>query len=330
MSIDPTKTAGAKVVASPFKIKPLKTDHRYIKVVIYGPFGSGKTSLAASSVDVEGMEDVLMVNAESGTLSVEDAPYINNRYYIDRIDCTDFKTVALVQEFLVAHCKARDDGDIARLKALQARTFGYPADIIDTDCDDDEFDADGAITKARLRKYRTVIVDSLTEIDTYSMYQLLNIQTDMKLDKEMEVAEWAEYRKNNQMMQLLVRAYRDLPMNVILVCSAQFNQDEMKRMYWVPSLTGKLAAQVQGFVDIVGYLAVGTPKEDPKTKEIMIPRRLWVQPVGQWAAKSRIASFKDPGIDQPTFGKIMAAFKNAQFNKPNAQQQAQTQAKKAG
>jgi hypothetical protein len=138
------------------------------------------------------------------------------------------------------------------------------------------------------------------------MYGLLNIQTDMKLDMEkMDVAQFAEFRKNNQMMQLLVRAYRDLEMNVILVCSAQYNQDELKRMHWAPALTGKLAAQIQGFVDVVGYMQVGKPAEGGKEA----PRRLYIQPIGQFDAKSRMASFKDPFIDDPNMSKIMAAFK---------------------
>lgn len=311
---DPTKASTVKqLTPAPFQIKPLKSDHRYIKFVVYGPFGVGKTSLAGSAADVPGMDDVIMVNAESGTLSIEDADHIKNRDYIDQVPCTDFKTVALVQEFLKAHCNARDKNDIKMMKMLQSRTFNVPVEIIDEDKDaEDTFgeDEDGnrIYTKMRLRRFRTVIVDSLTEIDTYSMYQLLGIKTDMKLDEDMDVAQFAEFRKNNQMMQLLVRAYRDLPMNVILVCSTQYNQDELKQFHWVPSLTGKLASQVQGFVDVVGYLVNGKPKEGTND----IPRRLYIQPIGKFDAKNRIASFKEAFIDAPTMSKIMAAFRRSQ------------------
>lgn len=318
-SVDPTKAQTVRTLTpAPFKITPLKTDTRYIKVLVYGIPGSGKTTLAGSCVDVKGMKDVLMVNAESGTLSVEDAEHIRDRAYIDQVRAKDFKTVALVQEFLKNHCIARDANNIQLLKALQARTFGYSPDIIDENLEQDEYtqDEDGEWipAKVRLRKYRSVIIDSLTEIDTFSLYQLLGIKTDMKLDDEaaLEVARFEEFRKNNQMMQLLVRAYRDLPMNVIMACATQYNQDEMKVMHWAPALTGKLAAQVQGFVDVVGYLMVGKPKED--TKEI--PRRLWIQPVGRFDAKNRIASFKDPFIDQPTFQKLMNAFHGIKQVKP--------------
>lgn len=295
---DPTKSQTiAPVSAPPFQITPLKTEHRFIKCLFYGKFGDGKTSLAASAVDVAPMRDVLMVNAESGAMSVEEAEHIKNRDDIDQVRVTDFKTVAYIQEFLQAHCLARDSNNLERLQKLQGRIFGLPQDK----WLEIKEDGEGLL---RLRKYRTVIIDSLTEIDTFSMYQLLGIKVDMKLDQEMDVAQFAEFRKNNQMMQLLVRAYRDLAMNVILVASTQYVQDELKRMHWTPALTGKLSGQVQGFVDVVGFLQTGKPSEGSKD----IPRRLYIQPVGQFDAKSRMASFKDPYIDAPTMEKLMAAW----------------------
>lgn len=309
---DPTKQPANKSVAAtppPFRITRMRAEHRFIKCIFYGAFGSGKTSLAASAVDVPEMNDVLMVDAESGTMSVTDAPHIKDRDLIDTVRVTDFKTVAYVQEFLKAHCIARDSLDLSRLKALQARLWGYDISVIDENhvgTDIVEIINGQEVTKkARLRKYRTAIIDSLTEIDTFSMYQLLNIQTDMKLDKDMDVAQFAEFRKNNQMMQLLVRAYRDLPMNVLIVCSSQYTQDELKRMHWTPALTGKLSNQVQGFVDVCGFISTGKPAEGDKT----IPRRLFIQPIGNFDAKNRIASFKDPYIDNPSMKDIMGAFR---------------------
>lgn len=314
---DPTKqpTAPTTGTTPPFVITPIKQKHRYIKCVFYGPFGSGKTTLAGSAVDVDGMRDVLFVSAESGTMSVEESDKIKNVDLIDVVRIKDFKMVAHVQEFLKAHTVARDaykadknPAALDRLKKLQARLFGpgMPYECIDDEATEDNFNDDGTWETARLRLYETVIIDSLTEIDQFSMYALLNIQTDMKLDMEnMDVAQFAEFRKNNQMMQILVRAYRDLDMNVLLVCAAQFLQDELKRMHWTPSLTGKLSGQVQGFVDVVGYLQVGKIADGGKEA----PRRLYIQPVGQFDAKTRMASFKDPFIDDPSMAKIMAAFR---------------------
>jgi len=318
---DPTKPQTInQIKAPPFKIQAIGGGDRFIKCLFYGIPGAGKTSLAGSSVDVPGMDDILMVNCESGTLSIETAEHITNRYYIDQVPATDFKTVAYVQEFLKAHCAARDSNDIPKLKALQARLWGYPADIIDESCEDDEYeetDEGRVYTRVRLRRYRTIIVDSLTEVNAYLIYQLLGISEDTRLDEDsvQETAGWDEYKKGNQMLQMLIRAYRDLPMNFIACCGTQYNQDELKVMHWVPSLLGKLANQVQGYFDIVGYLSVGKPKDD---KPQDIPRTLYIQPIGRFAAKNRLANFKDPYIPQPTMRKIMAIFNSKRPKSPQA------------
>lgn len=296
---DPTKQPSVKpVTAPPFMITPLIQEVRYIKTLFYAKYGEGKTSLAASAVDVAGMRDVLLVNAESGAMSIEEADHIKHRFDIDQIKVNSFKTVAEIQMFLKAHCDARDKKDIKRLRDLQGRLFGIPQEEWEMIKEDGE-------GLYRLRKYKTVIIDSLTEVDVFSMYQLLGITIDMKLDVEaMEVAQFAEFRKNNQMMQLLVRAYRDLPMNVLLVAAAKFTQDEQKIMHWAPTITGQLGGQIQGFVDIVGFLQTGKPEKpgDP------IPRRLYIQPIGRFDAKSRLASYKLPYFDDPSMPKIMAAW----------------------
>jgi len=62
-------------------------------------------------------------------------------------------------------------------------------------------------------------------------------------------------------MQMMIRAFRDLPMHVFFVCAQQYTQDETKKMHYTPALTGKLAAQAQGFVDIVGFLRAQAPDD---------------------------------------------------------------------
>lgn len=320
-----------------FQISPVGALHNWFKALIYGPYGCGKTTLCASSVEVPEMRDVFMINAESGTMSIEHAPHIPHGLYIDQVRVKDFKTVALVQEFLKNHCIARDANNIALLKVLQQRTFRHKPERIEADPEYRELDqyeqvdeADTAklresgehieyrpdesgyfmLTKARLRRFRTAIIDSLAEVDTFSMYQLLGIKTDMKLDDDMDVAEWAEFRKNNQLMQLLVRAYRDLPMHILMVTGNKFTQDERKQFHWTPTLTGQLANQTQGFVDMVGYIQIGKPLQD---RPDYIPRRLMIQPVGNFDAKSRMAHFKAPFIDDPDMKKIMEIFRGNQI-----------------
>jgi len=284
---DPTKAEGSKTISGPlFKITSRPTiSEQYIKLLVYGDPGVGKTTLAASAVDVPQMGDIIYIDAERSEMAIDDNSRVLDAENIDRVRVNSFNAVAQVQEFLKAHCAARDRNDIEKLKSLEAKAKGVtPADIDEP------------------RRYRTAIIDSISEVNEFCMYQLLKLSTDMKLDvDEMEVAEWGEFRKSNQMMQLVTRAYRDLPMNVIFVAGAQYTQDELKRKFFAPNMTGKLANQVQGFMDVVGYMVTGKVAEGA----VEAPRRLWVQPVGNFMAKNRRSMYREAYFNDPTMGSIM-------------------------
>lgn len=286
---DPTKTANAvRAVGAPFQIQTMQQRETWLKILIYGRHGSGKTELAGSSADVETMRDVLLVDAEKGNLTLFDSPRISSSHLIDRIPVTTFKQVAQIQEFLKAHCKHRDESNEEALKKLQAAVTGIPVEQID-----------------RVRRYRTVILDSLTEIETYCTYTLLNLDSQKVEADPIDVAGWPEYRKNFEMVKLLVRAYRDLPMNVIFLCPEQWSQDEQKKYHYTPQLTGKLSDQVQGFVDIVGWLTTGSA-----TDEKAAPRRMFVQPIAgpgipKFDAKNRRPVYREAWFDEPSMSSIM-------------------------
>jgi hypothetical protein len=283
-----TATAPSKQVRSapPFALTSVRTGHKWLKILAYGKHGAGKTTLAASAVDSKPMNDVLMIMAESGTLVLEDNERIKHVDEISLVEVDNFKQVVKMYEFLSAHCKFRDEGNVDKMKEVEAWLRGVdPKDI------------------KKPKQFRTVIIDSLTEIEAYCLYGLLGIhgEFDMaQIDDDMKTAEFAEYKKNNNMVNLLVRAFRDLPMNVIVLCAETWSQDEMKRFHYGPALTGKLRTQVQGYFDIVGYLAVGAASESGDA-----PRRLYIQPVGKWDAKNRRASFKESFFEDPTMGSIL-------------------------
>lgn len=231
----------------PFQITSTRSSEKFLKILLYGVYGVGKTSLASTSLEVPSMNDVLFINAESGDLSLPDGMDIVNVY--------NYSTVARVFEFLRLHCRYREEGNEKGLRELQDRLFG-----------------EGINQPDRVRKYRTVIVDSLTEVQTYLMYQLLNVDMkDWALDLTPESPEFKEWGQSSEMIQLLVRTFRDLPMHVIFVCSEQEVTDN-NRLLKRPNLPGKLANKVQGFLDVVGYLDAALDSEGNTV------RRLWLQP----------------------------------------------------
>ena len=274
--------------AAPFQISSVHDSTRWLKLFVYGNYGTGKTRLAGSSVLVPEMHDVLMIDAEAGDLTIatdDDAMGTDSRNHIDRIRVSTFKEFARVQEFLKLHCQLRDAGDDAKLKQLEMKLRS-------------DFDED-----APPRKYKTVIIDSLAEVESFSMYQLLGITDRTGLDEETASAEWSEYKKNNTQILRAVRAYRDLPLNVIMTSASAYVQDDKKRFIYQPALTGKLSKQVQGFMDIVMFLTMSTGKDGE------VVRRGYIQPGPQYDAKSRFSSFKEPYIDNPDVKMLLKAAK---------------------
>ena len=276
------------VAPPPFQIKSKaeREKTRWVKILVYADFGIGKTYLAGTASSVSAMNDVIAVSAEAGELTWDSDDSGKHKFEnIDSIRVTDYKTVARIYEYLKLHCDLRDDPSpeaLDKLIKLQSKFTGRPIE-------------EGGAP----RRYRTVIIDSLTEVESYCMMQLLNISDKTGLQDEVQTAEWSEYKKQHSMVQRLVRAYRDLPMHVIFVCSRSYIQDDQKRMIFSPAMTGKLSNQIQGFMDIVGYLT-SIQGEDGKTV-----RRLHVQPVGRYAAKCRLSNYRKPYWDDPTMAEIL-------------------------
>jgi len=283
--VRPGQVVGSKpaVRAAAFKIEPVSRKTRYLKLLVYGPYGVGKTLLSATSALVPIMRDVLIMNAEAGDLTLSDFQDDYN-VSLDNIEVQDFHALGRANEYLKRHCQFRDANDIEGLRNLQAQVSGVPAEEI---ADED------------IKQYRTVIIDSITEVEQYCFNQLLGITSSMRLDEEGQSAEWTEYKKNHNMMLRLVRAFRDLPMHVVFICAASYVQDELKRMKYSPDLTGKLSNKIQGFMDMVGYYV--KIKDDAGKEE----RRLYVTSTPRFDAKHRYTAFKGDYFANPTIGSIL-------------------------
>ena len=262
----------------PFTITSVSKSRKYLKALIYGKHGVGKTTVAGSSVKVPGMRDVIMIDAEAGDLSLIDMEDI------DIVRVSTYRQVARVIDFLRIHCKYRDEDNVEGLKELEARLRGVDVKEIETP-----------------RKYRTLIIDSLSEVESFCMYQLLGITDNTRLDAEVASPEFSEYKRNYNMIQRLIRSARNLPMHVIFTCPDQFIQDDLKRFVYMPNLTGRLSKEVHGFMDLVGFLVLDKNEEGKQV------RRLFVQPVGKFEAKNRFPRFKGTYIDNPDMSKIVDA-----------------------
>jgi len=246
----------------------------HLNALIYGEYGVGKTTLAASSVEVAGMQDVLYVAAEAGEKALKQ--YDNGHLTVVRVN--QYATVARVYEWLVLHTRYRDAGDIEKLAQLESMITG--------------------VVPSTPKQFHTVVLDSLTEIQVYLMYQLMGINIGAsKLDLPPDSPEFKEWGQSSEMIKLLIRSFRDLRMNVIIVCSMEEKEDEKKRQLKRLLLPGKLATSVQGFLDAVCYL--------DKVKTDAGPAwRLWLSSGQTFHAKNRFGPTAPEYIDAPTMAKL--------------------------
>jgi hypothetical protein len=248
----------------------------YLKALIYGAYGAGKTYLAATAVESVRFRDVLFLDFEAGTRSLARKEFDD----IDIITLTQFTELAQVYEFLRRHVSLRDKTDDDSKCKLE--------------------DLNKMMGLSPKRRYRTVIVDSLTEIHKLALYHLQSINPDTTpLDADLPYAELRDWGRAAEAIRLLVRALRNLEAHVIIICAQQRAQDETGRFVYSPALSGKLSSEIQGFVDIVGLLKSSTDKEG-KTK-----RRLYVAPAGNYDAKDRIHGDGVVYFENPTIPRIL-------------------------
>jgi hypothetical protein len=304
-------------------LRPIEDVYNWMNVLIYGPYGDGKTHLVGSAALVPEMRDILYVSLEGGEKTLRQIVKMCKANSVDPscimvMPIQTYRQYAQLYETLKRHIQFRDTNNIAGLRMIECQLRGVELlqkigwQPTSTEAGKIVGEMSAAIlqlsnNKEKLaeliptpRQFRTVITDSLTEAQKYCMYQILGIDPlTQKLDAEPDSAEWKDWGSSREMVQFLVRRFRDLDINSLFVCGVDETEDAKKRKYYVPMLPGKLSKDVQGLVDVVGYIKK-VPLEGGK-----VTRRLFLEG-GDYgavniAAKHRFGSnLKTQFIDDPT------------------------------
>lgn len=148
--------------------------------------------------------------------------------------------------------------------------------------------------------YKTVIIDSLTELQKLDLRTVMQDEFNRNPDKtDVDVASQRGWGKSGERMRRIIRAYRDLPMNTICTALVGTELDEANGVYnYFPSLPGKLRGEVPGYFDVVGYLSTAERSiEGEKKKEVY--RQLQVAKTRRVVAKDRTAALGDI-VDSPS------------------------------
>ena len=139
--------------------------------------------------------------------------------------------------------------------------------------------------------YKTIVIDSLTELQKFNMYGIMDELLIAEPNRDPDIPGMREWGKSTEQIRRFVRAYRDLPVNTIFTALTKGERNARTGVTTLrPSLSGKLAGEVPGFVDIVLYMYV-------KRVEDQILRLLSSTSTDEIVAKDR--SGKLP----PVFGK---------------------------
>lgn len=108
--------------------------------------------------------------------------------------------------------------------------------------------------------YKTVVVDSLTEMQKLAMNTTLGSGAKMDIDATGNLPEFKDWHINTEQMRRMVRAFRDLPINTIFTALADEQVDprtaksDNPRIIKAPSFTKKLRLEMPAFFDLVFYL----------------------------------------------------------------------------
>ena len=112
-------------------------------------------------------------------------------------------------------------------------------------------------------EYNTIILDSMTELQKFSMNSIMERVVKEDPERDPDIPSMREYGKNLEQMRRIVRLFRDLPVNTLFTAhAAQETYGKAERTRTKISLTGKLADEIAGFMDLVLYLYVKTKNKE--------------------------------------------------------------------
>src|SRR3954464_14530250 len=117
--------------------------------------------------------------------------------------------------------------------------------------------------------YRTVVLDSLTEIQKFSMYSIMEKRSVDALARgdevDPDIPGIREWGKNIEQTRKFVRAFRDLPVHTVFTALSKDDKDpKTGKRKTLPSLSGKVAQEVPAFLDVVVYYYIKRVEDEER------------------------------------------------------------------
>lgn len=141
--------------------------------------------------------------------------------------------------------------------------------------------------------YDTIVLDSLTELNQCLLETLREKHTDPKDTLKM-------FGENSQVMQKMIKAFRDLDLNVVLIALASLEKDDLGRRFTTIDVVGKVAGAIPPLFDEVLYMF----SDDKGVRQILTTN------TDKTVAKDR--SGKLTMVEEANLGKIFKKIKGGQ------------------
>jgi hypothetical protein len=121
------------------------------------------------------------------------------------------------------------------------------------------------------QNYKTVIVDSLTETQKFSMYGVMKQLIEEEPTRDPDIPSLREWGKNIEQMRKFIRAFRDLPINTIFTALRMDDRNtKTGQVTTLPSLSGKLAREAAAFLDEVLYYYIKATTEEGVYERLLL------------------------------------------------------------
>ena len=164
-------------------------------------------------------------------------------------------------------------------------------------------------------KYKTVVIDSLTETQAAMLKEIMRRAAKEDLSRNEFMPQFAEWGQVTGVMREIARAFRDLPMNTVITALTREDKDELTGRTRVrPRMTPALSEELPAFMDACLYLYAATPKAGEAGSEgvnadddgVTIVRNALLKPTGKYTAKVRAPRGRDVPdfVTDPTFDAI--------------------------
>ena len=249
---------------------PWSGDYATFNMMIYGEPGEGKTPLLGSVIDVPSMLPALLIDCDSGTLSIREREGLN--------------TLHLSK--MAAQLTQETGKEVSPWSALEEAYRWLSQDEHD---------------------YKTIMLDGGSEIQRYCELECIayGVQRKQSGDHDPELAELADYRRIHERMKRMYMRFRDLQTNdgsrINFLASGHEGKakDELSGLMFIqPLFMGKATVLISSVFDIIARL---TTADVASKKDVKV-----LVPAVQGTARGRDRSGSLGGyIEDPTMTKII-------------------------